>query len=161
MRIQRSFLLLAAIVACLLPATLMAQNMPASDQSSNSADNGQNQVLVDPGVIYNDKNSGDWVGKTVTLKNVMVQDTNKSGNFWVGSDSHHRMLITKPEDNANIKAMKFHKGDVVTITGTIQPASKYAAGETGAEKGSMHDAENSSGVFLMANDISITSSTQH
>jgi hypothetical protein len=161
MGISRSFVLLAALSACLLPATLMAQNMPATDQSQNSVDNGQNQVLVDPGVIYNNKHSGDWVGKTVTLKNVMVQDTNKSGNFWVGSDGHHRLLVTKPEDNANIKAMKFHKGDVVTVTGTIQPASKYEAGETGAEKGSMHDAENSSGVFLAANDISITSSTQH
>ncbi len=161
MRISRSFVLVAALSACLLPATLMAQNMPASDQSPNSADNGQNQVLVDPGVIYNNKHTGEWVGKTVTLKNVMVQDTNKTGDFWVGSDSHHRLLVTKPEDNANIKAMKFHKGDVVTITGTIQPASKYEAGETGAEKSSMHHAENSSGIFLAANDISIASSTQH
>jgi|SRR5579872_220464 len=161
MRISRSVVLLAALAVGLLPLTVRAQNMPASDQSSTSADNSQNQVLVDPGVIYNDKHSGDWVGKTVTLKNVLVQDTNKTGDFWVGSDGHHRLLVTKPEDNANIKAMKFHKGDVVTITGTIQPASKYEASETGVEKGSMHHAENSSGVFLMANDISITSSTQH
>ncbi len=160
MRVQRSFLLLAAVVACLLPVALMAQNMPASDQSSNSADNSQNQVLVDPGMIYNSKHAEDWVGKAVTLKNVMVQDTNKTGDFWVGSDGHHRLLVTKPEDNPNIKAMTFHKGDVVTIMGTIQPASKYEAGETGAQKGSMHHAEDSSGVFLMANDISITSSTQ-
>ena len=160
MRIHR-YALLIALLAGLLPAMLSAQNTQMPDENSSSANNGQNQVLVDPGVIYNNKHTDDWVGKTVTLKNVMVQDTNKTGNFWVGSDSHHRLLVTKPEDNANIKAMKFHKGDVVTITGTIQPASKYEASHTGAEKGSMHDAENSSGVFLAANDISISSSTQH
>lgn len=160
MRIHR-YTLLLALVAGLLPATLSAQNTQMPDDNSNPVTNDQNQVLVDPGVIYNNKHSENWVGKTVTLKNVMIQDTNKTGDFWVGSDSHHRLLVTKPEDNANIKAMKFHKGDVVTISGTIQPASKYEARETGAEKGTMHDAENSSGVFLAANDISITSSTQH
>lgn len=91
----------------------------------------------------------------------MVQDTNKSGNFWVGSDDHHRLLIVKPENNANIQAMRFHKGDVVTVNGTIQPASRYEASQTGAEKGSMSHAEDSSGVFMMANDISITSATEH
>jgi len=160
MRIHR-YTLLVALIAGLLPAMLSAQNTQMPDENSSSANNGPTQVLVDPGVIYNNKHSDTWVGKTVTLKNVMVQDTNKSGDFWVGSDSHHRLLVTKPEYNANIKAMKFHKGDVVTITGTIQPASKYEASQTGAEKGSMHDAENSSGVFLAANDISISSSTQH
>ena len=135
-------------------------SMPSNGQS-NMDNNGQPQELVDPGVIYNDKNPGGWVGKTVTLKNVMVQDTNKGGNFWVGSNGHHRILVVKPQDNANARALQVHKGDIVTITGTVQPASKYAATETGARKGSMHDAEDSSGVFLQANDLSIASSTQH
>lgn len=53
MRISRSFVLQAALVAGLLPGSLIAQNMPASSQNSMPADNnGQNQVLVDPGVIY-------------------------------------------------------------------------------------------------------------
>jgi len=158
---MRSFVLLAALLAALLPASVIAQNTPASESSSNSANAGDNQELVDAGVIYNDKQPGRWVGKSVTLKNVLVQDTNRSGNFWVGSDNDHRILVLKPENNASVKAMKFHKGDVVTIKGVIQPASNYEAAKTGSEKGSMHDAEKTSGVFLMANDVSITSSTQH
>jgi hypothetical protein len=154
--------MLAALGAMLLPAGLLAaQNTAPSEQNSASADNSQNQVLVDPGVIYNQKQPGKWVGKTVTLKNVMVQDTNNSGNFWVGSDSSHRLLVVKPENNPTMSALRMHKGDVVTVSGTIQAASKYEAGKTGAEQGSMHDAENSSGVFLMADNVSITSSTQH
>ena len=87
MRIHR-YTLLVALIAGLLPAMLSAQNTQMPDENSSSANNGPNQVLVDPGVIYNNKHSDTWVGKTVTLKNVMVQDTNKSGDFWVGSDSH-------------------------------------------------------------------------
>ena len=174
MRIQRLFVLFVALFGWLLSAAVVAQNtpdnsnVPANGQTSmpnnsqsNMVNTGQSQELVDPGVIYNDKNPGSWVDKTVTLKNVMVQDTNKDGNFWVGSDSHHRILVVKPQDNANARALQVHKGDVVTITGTVQPASKYAATETGSKKGSMHDAEDSSGVFLQASDLSVASSTQH
>jgi hypothetical protein len=103
MAILRSCALLAVFAAGLLPATLVAQNMPATNQESTSANSGQTQELVDPGVIYNDKNPGDWVGKSVTLKNVMVQDTNKGESFWVGSDNHHRLLVVKSDENPNVK----------------------------------------------------------
>ena len=115
--------------------------------------------MIDPGKIYNDKQPISWVGKPVVLQNVMIEDTNDSGNFWVGSDGHHRLLVVKQDSNANLKAMKFHKGDVVTVTGTIQPASKYMAQATTESDGSMHDAEKSSGVFLLADNVSIASST--
>jgi hypothetical protein len=141
-------------------------NVPNNNQSNmgnngqqNMENNGEPQQLIDPALIYNDKNPGNWVGKTVTLKNVMVQDTNKGGNFWVGQNGHHRLLVVKPENNPNARALQVHKGDIVTVTGTVQPASQYAAQETGARKGSMHDAEDSSGVFLKASDLSISSST--
>jgi|SRR5215831_3972624 len=163
MEIHRLFAALCTLTlaAVMMPASMNAQDTPASEPNAAADNNSQSQVLVDPGQIYNDKKPSNWVGKAVTLKNVMVQDTNNSGNFWVGSDNSHRLLVVKPEDNPNIKAMHFHKGDVVTIEGTIQPASKYEASKTGAEKGSMKHAEDSSGIFMMANDISITSSTQH
>jgi hypothetical protein len=161
----RGKLFLSVLAAGLmLGGIAVAQSAPESGGNMGSqatADQNSEPVeLVDPGKIYN-QNPMTWVGKKVTLKNVMIQDTNDSGNFWVGSDSHHRLLVVKPQDNPNLKAMRFHKGDVVVVTGTVQPASKYAAQETSAEKGSMKDASNSSGVFLMANDISISSSTQH
>jgi hypothetical protein len=159
MALHRSLALLLTFLAGMVPASLIAQNPSASDPNSTSANPNQNQELVDPGVIYNDTNPGSWVGKSITLKNVMVQDTNDTGNFWVGSDNHHRLLIVRNENNANLKVMRLHKGDVVTINGTIQPASKYEAHKTGEEKGSMHDAEKSSSVFLMADDISVDSST--
>ncbi len=161
MRFQRSFVLFVTLVIGVFSASLMAQDTPQSDTTAPSANSQEPQEMVDPGVIYNSKNPGSWVGKSVTLKNVLVEDTNNSGNFWVGSDSHHRLLVVRSENNPNISAMRFHKGDVVTVTGTIQPASRYEAKKTDAEKGSMHDAEKSSGVFLMANEISISSSTQH
>lgn len=123
------------------------------------ASTGQPEILIDPGKIYNDKQPISWVGKPVVLQNVMIEDTNDSGNFWVGSDGHHRLLVVKQDSNANLKAMKFHKGDVVTVTGTIQPASKYMAQATTESDGSMHDAEKSSGVFLLADNVSIASST--
>ena len=57
--------------------------------------------------------------------------------------------------------MRLHKGDIVTISGTVRAASDYMATKTGAENGSMHDAKDSSKVFLLADNINITSSTQH
>lgn len=129
-----------------------------TDQSTSNTST-KTQVLVDPGKIYNASSPTEWVGKSVELKNVTVQDTNDTGNFWVGSDSDHRLLVVKPENNANLKAMNFHKGDIVTVTGVIHPASQYMQQQTTASSGSMEDARNSSGVFLLANDISITSST--
>lgn len=161
MRIQRSFVLFLTLVIGAFCTGLLAQDTAQSDTSTPSASSQEPQEMVDPGVIYNAKNPGSWVGKSVTLKNVLVEDTNNSGNFWVGADNHHRLLVVRPENNPNISALRFHKGDVVTVSGTIQPASRYEAKRTDAEKGSMKDAEKSSGVFLMANDISITSSTQH
>lgn len=173
MRIRKLLVLFALLL--MVPVGLLAQNMPASQDNQstpnnsqsnmgnnsqqNTANNSEPQQLIDPAVIYNDKNPGNWVGKNVELKNVMVQDTNKGGNFWVGQDGHHRILVVKEESNPNVKALQVHKGDIVTVTGTVQPASMYAARETGARKGSMNDAENSSGVFLQANDLSIASST--
>jgi hypothetical protein len=140
------------------PTTTDQQNSSA-EQQSNAA--GESQTLIDPGVIYNSKKAGTWIGKIVTLKNVMVQDTNKSGNFWVGSDDHHRLLIVKPTSDLELNALRVHKGDVVTVTGEIQAASQALADKNGAEKGSLRDAENRSGVFLLANRVNIGSSTQH
>src|SRR5690349_5389874 len=84
------------------------------EQANNNAGE-QGQTLIDPGVIYNARKPGEWIGKTVTLKNVMVQDTNDTGNFWVGSDRHHRLLIVKPTSNLELHALRVHKGDVVTV----------------------------------------------
>jgi hypothetical protein len=120
---------------------------------------GQPETLIDPGRIYNDKQPTSWVGKPVVLQNVMIQDTNDSGNFWVGSDGDHRLLVVKQENNATLKAMRFHKGDVVTVTGTVQPASKYMAQQTTESGGDMHDAEKSTGVILLADNITVSSST--
>ena len=131
------------------------------EQSNNAAGEQQGQTLIDPGVIYNSRKPGEWIGKTVTLKNVMVQDTNDTGNFWVGSDNHHRLLIVKPTSNLELHSLRVHKGDVVTVTGDLQAASKVLADKTGAEKNSLHDAEKTSGVFLMANRVNISSSTAH
>ena len=127
------------------------------DQSSAA---GEPMVLVDPGKIYNENPMG-WVGKQVELKTVMVQDTNDSGNFWVGSDSGHRLLVVKQEGNDTLKAMKFHKGDVVSIWGTVEAASRYMSKATTASSGSMNDAQKSTGVFLLANNIQVDSSTHH
>jgi hypothetical protein len=158
-------LLLAGVLAAQNPMPPANQQSP--DQQSNAAGQQNNgadqspQTLIDPGDIYNAKKPGTWIGKTVTLKNVMVQDTNNSGNFWVGSDKHHRLLVVKPTSNLDMHAMRVKKGDLVTVTGEIQPASDALADKTGAEKNSMHDAENSSGVFLEANSLNIASSTGH
>lgn len=135
------------------PQTGSAAPQPDTSEQSN--------VLIDPGVIYNDKSPGHWVGKSVTLQNVTVQDTNNSGNFWVGQDGGHRLLVVKSDTDPNMKALHVKKGDVVTISGTVQPASRYAAQENSAEKGSMHDAEKSSGVYLQASNLSVNSSTRH
>jgi hypothetical protein len=130
------------------------------EQANNNVGE-QGQTLIDPGVIYNARKPGEWIGKRVTLKNVMVQDTNDTGNFWVGSDRHHRLLIVKPTSNLELHALRVHKGDVVTVTGDLQAASEVLADKTGAEKNSLHDAEKTSGVFLMANRVNISSSTSH
>lgn len=132
----------------------------SDSQMEQPASNTQPIVVIDPGKIYN-ANPTSWVGKSVVLQNVMVQDTNDTGNFWVGSDSGHRLLIVKASNNPDLDAKRFHKGDVVTVQGIVQPASKYMAQQTTASSGSMKDAEKSSGVFLLANDVTIASSTQH
>ena len=140
------------------------QQPNATEQNREQANNNageQGQSLIDPGVIYNSRKPGEWIGKTVTLKNVMVQDTNDTGNFWVGSDNHHRLLIVKPTSNLELHSLRVHKGDVVTVTGDLQAASEVLADKTGAEKNSLHDAEKTSGVFLMANRVNISSSTAH
>lgn len=150
-------ILAALFAALLLPAAMLGQS---AMQANNPAAK-QNSVLIDPGVIYNAKDPSLWVGKTVTLKNVNVEDTNDSGNFWVGSDGHHRLLIVKPQSNLNLNALRVHKGDIVTVWGTVQLANDYVAAKTGAEKNSMNDARKSSGVFLLANNVSIASATEH
>lgn len=163
---RNAFYLLLA-TGLLLVSGAFAQTAPDNSQPQSSStaaqagNTGQSNVLIDAGEIYNDKTPGHWVGKNVTLQNVTVQDTNDSGNFWVGQDGSHRLLIVKDDSNPNVKALHVKKGDVVTISGTIQPASRYAAQENSAEKGSMHDAEKSSGVYLQANDLSVNSSTRH
>lgn len=139
--------------------TMPPQNNGNMGEQSNGA--AEPQQLIDPGVIYNAKTPGSWVGKNVTLKNVTVQDTNDSGNFWVGSDGHHRLLVVKPSSNLDLHALRLHKGDIVTVTGTIDAASDAMAQKTGADKGSMRNAENASGVFLLANNVQIKSSTEH
>jgi hypothetical protein len=132
---------------------------PASSVPGAVPATGQPETLIDPGRIYNDKQPTSWVGKPVVLQNVMIQDTNDSGNFWVGSDGDHRLLVVRQENNATLKAMRFHKGDVVTVNGTVQPASKYMAQQTTESGGDMHDAEKSTGVILLADNITVSSST--
>lgn len=170
MSLTKIFLPLISVLLLLVSAMGAQSTAPSSDQqmpdqqmnNAGQQDNsGQPQTLIDPGVIYNTKEAGTWVGKTVTLKNVTVQDTNKDGNFWVGSDGHHRLLVVKPTSNLDMHALRTKKGDIVTVTGQIEAASEAEAQKTGAEKGSMKDAENSSGVCLIANHINIASSTQH
>lgn len=172
MKLLNKFVLPVISVLLLLVAAMSAQssmpssNQQAPDQQMNNAgqqdQSGQQpQTLIDPGVIYNSKDAGTWVEKTVTLKNVTVQDTNKDGNFWIGSDGHHRLLVVKPSSNLDLHALRTRKGDIVTVTGQIQAASEAEAQKSGVDKGSMHDAENSSGVCLVANEINIASSTQH
>lgn len=170
-----SVMLLAGMLAAqsTAPSTQNTDQQPADQQAnaSNSQANSaasqtnsgdqQPQTLIDPGAIYNSKEAGTWIGKSVTLKNVNVQDTNKTGNFWVGSDDHHRLLIVKASSNLQLNSMRVHKGDIVTISGNIRAASEAMSEKTGAEKGSMRDAENSSGVFLLANSVNIESSTEH
>ena len=162
MTIRDTFLTLLALG--MLVGSGLAQATEPSDSTTNmnaqATSTSESQALTDPGQIYNDKNPGSWMGKSVTFKNVSVQDTNDDGNFWVGADSDHRLLVVKSENDPNLKAMRFHKGDVVTISGVIQAASKPIAEKTGASAGSMMDAMKSSGLFLLANNISIASSPQ-
>jgi hypothetical protein len=135
--------------------TRAQNNQPMASQNQNGE---HATVLIDPAKIYNENPMG-WVGKQVVLQNVTVEDTNNSGNFWVGSDNDHRILVVKQNSNDTLKAMSFHKGDVVTIHGTVKAASRYMAHETTASEGSMHDAQKSTGVFLLANQVSVNSST--
>ena len=94
MIVPQKFLLPALAAICLLAGPMAAQSpRPAGDNSwQASAKRGDYEPLTDPGLIYNDKQPTRWVGQAVTLKNVTVQDTNDSGNFWVGSDGGHRLL---------------------------------------------------------------------
>lgn len=140
-------------------------SMPASPNNSaqenqNPSNNEQPVVLIDPGKIYN-QDPTNWVGKKVELKNVMVEDADKAGNFWVGSDKNHRLFVVKSKNNPNLVAKEFHKGDIVTIDGTIHPAGETEAQETNASNGKMNKARKTSGVFLLADDVNIASSTQH
>ncbi len=120
------------------------------DNSPAAVDNPAGGDILDPGLIYAAKSPDQWVGKRVTLRNVANQDTNNDGNFGVGRDGRHRLLIVKQDNNPNLTALHVRKGDVVTVTGTVQPASKYQSNVTSSSKGSMHDAEKSSGLFVMA-----------
>lgn len=90
----------------------------------------------------------------------MVEDADKAGNFWVGSDKNHRLLIVKSKNNPNLMVKEFHKGDIVTIDGTIHPAGDIETQETNASNGKMKKARSTSGVFLLADDVNIASSTQ-
>ena len=152
------------VAAMMLTPFAVAQTGMSNDQQTMNSNQGMSAAqgeavqLVDPAKIYNENPMG-WVGKSVVLKNVTVEDTNNTGNFWVGTDNNHRLLVVKEKGNANMKAMTVHKGDVVTLNGTVKAASRYMAQETSASSGSMHDAQNSSGVFLLANDINVDSST--
>lgn len=144
-----------------LTLTSMAQTATPDAEGNNSVTStvpDDATVLIDPAKIYNENPMG-WVGKTVILKNVTVQDTNHGGSFWIGLDDHHRLLIVKQSGNDNLKAITVHKGDVVTISGVVQAASRYEAQSESAEKGSMNDAQQSSGVFVLANDVTVASST--
>lgn len=169
----KGLLLTIALLFCtsLLCTSAFAQST-SNDQGAMAPDSNQNAAqtmnndqqgpieLVDPGKIYNENPMG-WVGKSVVLKNAMVQDTNKSGNFWVGLNNGHRLLVVKQKGNDNLKAMTLHKGDVVTVSGTVQAASRYMAETSTAEMGSMQDAQKGAGVFLMANELNVDSSTHH
>jgi hypothetical protein len=168
-RTKISLLAIAAMFCFSLCTSALAQSTsgdqgamePNANQSpsQNTATDQQSPIeLVDPGKIYNENPMG-WVGKSVVLKNVTVQDTNKSGNFWVGLDNDHRLLVVKAQGNDNLKAMTLHKGDVITVSGTVQAASRYMGQTSSAEMGSMQDAQKSSGVFLMATDVNVNSST--
>jgi len=165
MKIRNVPLAIALLVVGLtLSTTVCAQSSSPNGQGAtgndgaNAPSNGDATVLIDPAKIYNENPMG-WVGKAVILQNVTVEDTNNSGAFWVGSDNDHRILVVKQQDNDNLKAMTFHKGDVVTITGTVEAASRYMAQEKSAEPGSMHDAQKTSGVFVLATKLYVASST--
>jgi hypothetical protein len=149
-----------ALVFLCMTGGLTAQSRNSERNDSTSA-SGNRREVVEPGKIYNDRQPTRWMGKSLTLQDVTVQDTNATRNFWVGSDEHHRLLVVKPESIPSLNAMRLHKGDIVTIAGVVRPASDYMSTKTGAEKGSMDDAKNSSGVFLMAYKVTIISSTQH
>ncbi len=160
MTFKPAILLTLLAAASFTAATAVAQDSMSNTtpQTNNSMSaSGQYQEITDLGMIENSKSASDWVGKSVTLRNAAVQDTNNDGNFWVGRDGGHRILIVKPENNPTASAIRVHKGDVVTVSGVVQPASKYQATVSSASKGSMHDAEKTSGVFVMADNIQVDS----
>src|SRR3954452_3391638 len=136
-------------------ATTQSTPDTTAGQSTTPGSTGETQVLIDPGKIYNDKTPTEWVGKSVQLQNVMVTDTNDSGNFWVGVGGKQRLLIVKRPDDPNEQALRIHKGDIVNITGVVEPATDEWAQKTKAEMGSIHDAHGGAGVFLFASNVSI------
>lgn len=150
---------LALLILCIAVAGFAQSSMTEAQSMANPSNS--TITLVDPGKIYNTKTPTDWVGISVQLQNVQVQDTNDTGNFWVGSDGDHRLLVVKKSSDPNLNAMKLNKGDIVSVVGVIQPASNYMAEKTSASEGSMKDAGKSSGVFFLANNVSVTSSTRH
>lgn len=140
-------------------ATPEQSTTPGQSATQQPGSTGETQVLIDPGKIYNAERPTEWIGKSVQLQNVLVTDSNDSGNFWVGVGGKQRLLITKNQDDPNQKALRVKKGDVVTVSGVVQPATDEWAQKAREEQGSMRDAMHSSGVFLYANSVSISSST--
>jgi hypothetical protein len=96
----------------------------------------------------------------VTLTNVTVQDTTQTGNFWVGTDDAHRILIVKPESDENLRSIQVQKGETVTISGTVRPANDFMASMTGTDRAMMGNAKSTSGVFVLADKV-ITPANEH
>src|SRR5947208_7513892 len=76
--IRTAFLTLLALG--LLVGTGLAQATEPSGSAGNmnaqtASTSDSQQALTDPGQIYNDKTPASWMGKSVTFKNVSVQDT--------------------------------------------------------------------------------------
>lgn len=140
-------------------STTTGQTGTPGQSAQQPESSGETQVLIDPGKIYNAERPTEWIGKSVQLQNVLVTDTNDSGNFWVGVGGKQRLLVTKNQDDPNQKALEVKRGDVVTVSGMVQPATDEWAQKAREEQGSMRDAMNSSGVFLYAASVSIASST--
>ena len=136
--------------------TVQPANAPQTPRVTTR--NVQPRVVTDVNSILA-KNATHWLGKMFTLKNVKVEDTNDTGNFWVGPNDDHRLLVVK-KYTGPIVDIKVHTGAIVTVTGTIEPASKFEATASSASQDSMGDARDSSGVFLLADKMTITNA-QH
>jgi outer membrane biosynthesis protein TonB len=130
---------------------------PSASTSPTATSEGAN---TDASEILSGGNSEKWLGKPVTLTNVTVQDTTETGNFWVGTDDAHRILIVKPASDANLRSIQVQKGETVTISGTVRPADDFMASMTGTDKTVMSNAKSASGVFLLAEKV-ITPANQH